>query len=243
MPQKKLVIILTSHRKPKYLEEAINSVLTQTRKDYVLLLVDSGDWKRKKDQISLEMKKIFENLNPEIQVIFTRESKELKKKVWMHSRVLNKIIELKIIKTPYVSFLCDDDLIYPQYVEEMLGMLETGKKAVYCSENRVIVKGEKIIREKVFLADEVKSGSVFDCKIDYLQVMFETKLFDELEPPWFSEHLANKHHADGIFLNRLGAIVKVYPVKKVLCENRITPISVNNPSFRQQICLKNGNTK
>ena len=212
----KLTIILTSHRKPKYLKEAIDSVLAQTRKDFTLLIVDSGKGGK-------EMKKVLDNLDPKIEVRFTGETAELKKKIWVCSWVLNQA--LKTIRTKYVSFLCDDDLIYPRYVEKMLGMLGGRKKAVYCSENRNIIRGGKDIPYGFNYAGEIKSSD-FNNKVDYLQVMFKTKLLNKLSQPWFSESLDDKNHADGIFLDRLGAITKFYPVKESLCENRVTPISV-----------------
>ena len=71
-----------------------------------------------------------------------------------------------------------------------------------------------------------------DCKVDYLQFCHTAKILEKFREvyqttEYHSDDKRDAHHSDGIFMEQVGAITKVYNIDKVLSMNRRTVESVN----------------
>ncbi|WP_201555089.1 glycosyltransferase family 2 protein [Psychrobacter sp. 72-O-c] len=93
-----------------YLEDAINSVLTQTHKYWELILIDDGS-----NDKSLEIAKKFERIDNRIRVISDGFNKKLPSR-------LNQIIDES--KYQYIARMDADDIIHPERLEIQIKFLE-----------------------------------------------------------------------------------------------------------------------
>ena len=74
-------------------------------------------------------------------------------------------------------------------------------------------------------------GRRLDCRVDYLQFCHTAKILNSaksIRPPSITPRTsATPDHADGIFMEQIGALTKVYNIDKVLSMNRRTVESAN----------------
>ena len=75
-------------------------------------------------------------------------------------------------------------------------------------------------------------GRSLDCRVDYLQFCHTAKILEQVREvykttQYHSEDKRDAHHADGIFMEQIGALTKVYNIDKVLSMNRRTVESAN----------------
>jgi hypothetical protein len=225
--------VLTSHLKPS-LGEAVDSVLSQTRKDFQLIILDSGQWIGKTSKIARQMKGFYEeySFHPLIDWITTGESASLYEQACPISYVTNQAIRAGIIRGRYMCTFYDDDIYEPQFFEKMAGYLDTHPKigAVYCAENIYAVNEDGTYWQTGILpADAPRSGAGnFDCRMDGASVMWHTSALEEMEQPWLPEDPDYNacRHSDGVFLEKLAAVVgTVGNVPDTLVKNRATPWS------------------
>ena len=76
------------------------------------------------------------------------------------------------------------------------------------------------------------NGRRLDCRVDYLQFCHTAKILEQFRQTYrttqyHSEDKRDAHHADGIFMEQIGALTKVYNIDKVLSMNRRTVQSAN----------------
>jgi hypothetical protein len=230
--------LLTSHMKPT-LAEAIDSVLAQTRRDFELVIADSGQWIGRGDDISLALAACHDiySRHPLIRWITTGEAPGLPSRKCPVSWVTNEAIRAGLIRGRYMCTFYDDDLYEPHFMAEMAGYLDARPdcQAAWCSENRVSLHPDGTQTHSFVIPASVpKSGPSFDCQIDGAQVMWRTSLLDKIGDPWLDEDPADSscRHSDGLFLNKLGTAagtVENVPVADPLVTHRHTPWSAYSP--------------
>lgn len=102
----KVSVIIPTYNREKYIERAINSVLSQTYKDFEILIVDDGSTDHTK-------KKVLEFGNS-IQYIYQKNQGP--------SAARNKGIQLS--QGEYIAFLDSDDCFLPQKLERQLKFID-----------------------------------------------------------------------------------------------------------------------
>ena len=229
---------MISHMKP-YLGEALKSVTSQTRTDVHVLLVDSGRWIGKSDELSKWMGKIYHDYkdHPMIEWMFTGEDENMHKNTCMVGYITNKVIEEGLIRGKYFCTFYDDDIYYPQFFEKMAGYLDNNPQslAVMCIEKRTAIKEDgAIIDEGVIDPKGPLSGENFNCAVDGMQVMLRTKVLKIIDKPWFVENPIDCCVSDGIFLDRVGLVTQVDYLPELLCEHRATPFSTYTPTIDEK---------
>ena len=101
-----LSIIITSHNKPRFAKEAVQSVLDQTHSKWQGILVDSG---------VLLNQGFFDYLrDPRLQVIPSNETPELARTRNMASWCFNRVLNSGQPTGELIMYLNDDDLLYPE---------------------------------------------------------------------------------------------------------------------------------
>jgi hypothetical protein len=218
--------LIAAHCKP-YLSDILDSVITQTRLDIQVLVVDSGRWLGSEQES--DMRRIYQAYHdhPIIEWMFTGEAPSMYQRTCMISRVTNEVIRAGLVRGQYFCTGYDDDLYYPEFMEKMIGYLETHRAdAVQCGQARVRldVEGNRTLRGYI-LATGNKSGPVFDCQVDGMQVMISRRILDAIGDPWYEEDVQQCHHSDGVFLNKVGVLTEVHAIPEVLCEHRFTPLA------------------
>jgi glycosyltransferase involved in cell wall biosynthesis len=239
--------IVLSHDKAAHVAEAINSLLAQTFPDWEAVVFDSG---------VLYDRGFFGDLpamkDPRVRLVRSWETEEIRKTKTVASWCFNECFRKKLVGGRYVTYLCDDDLLYPNALEAFADYARAhpGVMAMYGSVDMTGVSagGEKLFFREI-LADEVKGsccgGGPLDCRVDYLQLCHRASLFDLFpDDEYWPEGRDVIRHADGIFLEKIGSLVPIYPVPAKIGENRKVPLSLNEGGealeLRLEVCRRDG---
>jgi hypothetical protein len=227
-----LSVIVTSHNKPRFAKEAIQSLLGQTHTNWQGVLVDSG---------ILLNQGFFDYLrDPRLKVIPSGETPELARAKNMASWCFNRVLNSGELTGELIVYLNDDDLFYPEaFATYWEFYLQNGREpqAMYSSQDVGLVDRDgktRIVSRRVAdkPAGRFCKGRRLDCKVDYLQFCHTVKVLERLREKYrttqyHSEDKRDAHHADGIFMEQIGALTKIYNINKVLSMNRRTVDSVN----------------
>ena len=227
-----LSIIIVSHNKPRFVKEAVQSVLDQTHQNWEATVMDSG---------LLFNQGFFSYLtDPRVKVLASGETPELARGKNMASWCFNRWLNSGEVHGELIMYLCDDDLLYPEafatywdfYIQN-----DRAPQAMYASQDIGLVDPEgktRIIGRRI--ADRPGGrfcrGRRLDCKVDYLQFCHTAQILEKFREiykttQYHSEAKSDAHHSDGIFIEQIGALTKVYNIDKVLSMNRRTEESVN----------------
>jgi spore maturation protein CgeD len=228
----KVSIIIVSHDKPRFVNEAVQSVLTQTMTDWEALLIDSG---------VLFGQGFFADLkDPRMKVSVSGETRELARTKNMASWCFNKALNSGQLTGDLILYLNDDDLLYPEAFETFWHCYDEHNRepqAMYSSQDLGVVGPDgktKVVgtRRADRPAGRFCRGRRLDCEVDYLQFCHTKAILDKFRSAYktdeiHSEDKQDAHHADGIFMEQVGALTKVYNIDKVLSMNRRTMESAN----------------
>ncbi|HOX58943.1 MAG TPA: glycosyltransferase family A protein [Candidatus Paceibacterota bacterium] len=225
-------ILIISHNKPLSVKEAIQGVLDQTHPNWEATLMDSG---------VLLNRGFFAYLtDPRVTVISTGETPEFARTRNMASWCLNQWLNSDRAKGELIMYLCDDDLLYPEAFETYWNFYCQNNRvpqAMYASQDIGVVDPEgktRVTGRRI--ADRPRGrfcgGRRLDCRVDSLQLCHTSRILEEFRrvyktSKFHSDDKRDAHHADGIFMEQLGALTKVYNIDKVLSMNRRTTESAN----------------
>lgn len=225
-------IIIVSHNKPDFVKEAVQSVLDQTHQDWEAILIDSG---------VLLKRGFFDYIKDKrIRVVASGENPEMAKKTNMASWCFNKLIASGELRGELIMYLCDDDVLYKEAFETFWGFYVSHNRepqAMYASQDIGLVglRGEtKIIGKRIAdrPAGRFCKGRKLDCQVDYLQFCHSRAILDEMKEVYKTTeyHLEDRSHgdhADGVFMEQIGALTKVHNIDKLVSMNRRTTSSIN----------------
>jgi spore maturation protein CgeD len=230
MPDISLIIV--SHNKPVFVKEAVQSVLDQTHQNWEAVLVDSG--------ILFEQKFFDYVSDPRIKVMPSGETRELAASLLITSWCFNRVLNSGTLRGELILYLCDDDLYYPEafatfwnyYIEhnrEPDAMYSSQDIGLVDQSGRTQIIGQRIARRP---AGKFCRGAKLDCKVDYLQFCHSARILEKYRSAYgtneyHTEDRSQRHHADGIFMERIGQLTTVHPIAKVASINRRTATSVN----------------
>lgn len=227
-----LSVIIVSHDKPRFIREALKSVLDQTHQNWQAILVDSG--------VLLNQGYFKEYTDPRLQIIPSGETRALAQTKNMASWCFNNVLRSGVLTGELILYLCDDDLLYPEAFSTFWNFYTANDRkpqAMYASQDIGVVAGDgpaKIIghRRADRPAGKFCRGRRLDCQVDYLQFCHSAAILDDYRKVYktdeiHSEDKRDGYHADGIFMERIGALTKVCNIDKVTSLNRRTASSVN----------------
>lgn len=230
----KISLILVSHNKPKYVREAIDGVLNQTFQDWEMILVDSG--------VLLNQGFFKDITDPRVTIIPSGETKEMAKTRNMASWCFNQVINAGRVNGELLFYLCDDDVLYPNAFEVVWDYYIKNNRepqAMYASQDIGVTDAEgvtKIVgqRRADQPAGKFCKGRKLDGQVDYLQFYHTTALLKKVAESqgntlYHPEDKRLGHHADGVFMEKLGKLTKVHNIDVVISMNRRTVDSVNIP--------------
>ena len=169
-------VIMPAYNAELYIEEAINSVISQTITDWELFVIDDCSTDE-----SVQTAKRLENNDSRITVIKNDVNMGV-------AKTRNRGIELA--KGQYIAFLDSDDVWKPKKLElQLLKMREKGASIGYCSYQIIGKNGEKvradyIVPETACYEDILKENyiqcSAMLIKADVVKrIMFCTEFFHE----------------------------------------------------------------
>jgi GT2 family glycosyltransferase len=225
-------ILCVCHNKPDLAHEAIQSILDQSYPTWQALIVDSG---------LLYDSGYYEGFpwrhDPRIQLIRSTETPALRRTKAMAPWCFNECFRRGLVSGDLVMYLCDDDILYPNAFETFVSYTSKNPhvKAMYASQDIGMIwpNGKRAIvgeRRATTPAGRSCSGRVLDCEVDYLQLCHKREILRYFpDDEYWPEDKETETHADGIFMERIGAIVPIYPIDVKVSQNRRTPQSLNDP--------------
>lgn len=184
----KVSIIMTSYNRPRYLFEAIQSVLNQTMKDWELIIVDDC------------------STNPQVMGVIRKAIADPRIRAFKVNYDINNIsvewnLGIEQARGEYIALLDDDNRKLPDFCLKMSEYLDThpNKDAVACFMKMIDKEGDptghifdsptKMTKENILERNFVDSGSM----------MWRRKIMDRIG--WFDERL--KTTEDWDFVIRL----------------------------------------
>jgi glycosyltransferase involved in cell wall biosynthesis len=237
--------IVLSHDKAAHVADAIDSLLAQTFADWEAVVFDSGVLYDRGFFATLPALK-----DPRFRLVRSWETEEIRRTRTVASWCFNECFRKKLLRGRFVTYLCDDDLLYPGALRAFHDYARDhpGAAAMYGSVDMtgVSARGEKLLFREI-LADEVRGsccgGGPLDCQVDYLQLCHEAGLLDSFpDDEYWPEGRDVIRHADGIFLEKIGNLVPIYPVPVKVGENRKLPGSLNEGGealeWRLEVCRR-----
>jgi glycosyltransferase involved in cell wall biosynthesis len=227
-----LSILIVSHNKPRFVKEAVQCLLDQTYSNWEGVLMDSG---------VLLKQGFFDYLSdPRIKVLPSGETPEFARTRNMASWCYNEILNSGRLTGKLILYLCDDDLLYPEAFETFWRYYEQNNRepqAMYASQDIGLVGPDgktRIIGHRAANAPAGRfcKGRKLDCQVDYLQFCHTAKILERFREVYQtkryqSEDKRDAHHADGIFMEQIGALTKIHNIEKTLSMNRRTIESAN----------------
>ena len=105
-----ITVLMPCYNCEKFIADSIKSILNQTYKNFIFLIINDGSTDR-----SLEIIKKFQQLDPRIKVLNNEKNLGL---------VDVRNLGIKRINTKYIAFLDSDDVSYPTRLEKQLSFLE-----------------------------------------------------------------------------------------------------------------------
>ncbi len=131
MPE--LSIIMPVYNVSSYVEDAINSILDQTFKDFELIIIDDASNDLTRD-------KLYNYNDPRIIIIYNQENKG-------KTFCINKALE--IVKGSYITFMDGDDISLTERYSKQISFLESNKEIsiVGCGYEKIDILGNHIFNK------------------------------------------------------------------------------------------------
>lgn len=220
----KFAIFTPSYNKPRYIGEAIESVLAQTFSNFKYVIVDNSTDKRKE---VMEVIRSFSD--PRIEVYEVCFDKQIRATQPIVSQLMNKYFPHLKRTGEYIKLLADDDLIYPNCLEELNKFFNAHPDVKACYH---WVKWFKMLGDEKVRVGETKSQKVFGidgsplCQIDGGTFCFHGSCLDSLPLPYCNViEKEDDRLCDGIFMDAVTKEFPAWPLTKYLSERRFTEVS------------------
>jgi len=109
-------LIIPTHSRPEMLREAIASVLSQTFRDFEIIVINDG---------GPDISGIISSVKNSPQIICLRHEQR-------RERSATRNAGLAAARGKYIAYLDDDDIFYPEHLQNLVAILQaTGKKVAY----------------------------------------------------------------------------------------------------------------
>lgn len=225
-------IVILSHNKPNLVREAVQSVLDQTYQNWEAVLIDSG--------LLLEQGYFDYLKDPRIRVIPSGETLDMAAKMNMASWCVNNVLNSDLLHGDLIMYLADDDILYKEAFTAFWNYYDEHRRepqAMYASQDIGVIdrKGRtKVIGQRI--ADRPAGlfckGRKLDCQVDNLQFCHARAILARMKAAYgtdryHSEDKRDAWHADGIFMEQVGALTKVHNINTLVSLNRRTITSAN----------------
>ena len=213
-------VLTLSYNKPTYVADAIRSVLAQTFKDFLYVIVENST--SEKERV---MEKIRAFDDPRIVLFEEVVSKKERETNPMNVVLFDKYLRFLKDNVEYIVFVADDDELLPHCLAEISRYFEENldEKACY----HWIECVNMAIEPPQFLGRMMETRTFGpdcspDCVIDGGSFTFHTSCLDSLEYPYCGAGHDVAFHSDGIFMAKVTNLFPASPISKVLSRKRWT---------------------
>jgi hypothetical protein len=241
----RVTCICVCHNKPDITQEAIQSILNQSYSHWEAIVVDSG---------VLYDAGFYDQLrwrhDPRVQLIRSTETEETRRTKAMAPWCFNQCFRQGLVSGDLIVYLCDDDILYPNAFATFVSYCRENPhaQAMYASQDVAVIypNGWRAIvgeRRATLPGGRACQGRRMDCHVDYLQFCHKAVVLRALpNHEYWPEGKDSESHADGIFMERVGAYTTIYPIDVKVSQNRRTLRSTYAPvpPFTLIECMANG---
>jgi len=205
---KELVSIITPcYNSAEFIEETIQSVLSQTYENWEWIITD--DLSRDN---TVEILKQYND--PRIKVHILERNGGA-------GNARNKSLERA--QGRYIAFLDSDDYWYPEYLETMIStMKDKHKELVYCNYSRCNEQLQPVLKDFVADIPVTFKNLLKTCRLAPVSTMYDTRRVGKFFFP-----IKSKREDHVMWLNLLKEIPDGYPVQKTLAKYRMRENSVS----------------
>lgn len=215
-------VVMSVYNAEKYLDEAIESILNQTHKDFEFIIINDGSIDK-----SLEIIEKYKQQDERI-VLISRENKGL-------IASLNEGIEKA--RGKYIARMDADDISLPKRFEEQLKIMENDKEIVVCgSWINVFGENRKEKISKYFQYDkQIKANLIMSCCFAHPSVMMRRDAFVD-NNIWYDENFKNAE--DYHLWTQLAKVGKFYNTPKVFLNYRFLETSMTRVADKNELQRK-----
>lgn len=214
----KVTVFTPSYNQPKYVGQAIQSVLAQTFRNFDYIISENST-----DKITKKVVKSFKDTR--IRYFDDEFSQEERKKFYVPAYLINKYYPKS--QGEYIIFLAHDDLLFPNCLEVMVNFLESHPKIDVCFHDQAIFYAlgsrtwlESLVRGTTQVLKKPLGPNPKNA-LDGGQIMFRSRLIEKLTQPFLPLEWEAANICDKIFMEKLWQLAEFYPVKRVLSLHRI----------------------
>jgi hypothetical protein len=214
-----VTFITASYAKGIFLAEAGYSVFSQTRPDWEWWIVLNGP--------NLETEAVairLADMDSRVKLFYYPASEEERYKIYYPAAIANEYYPK--VQTPYFTWLSDDDILEPCFIEALAGALEAdpNKDVVFGTLEGVRLDGGRSYTTGWILArNPIGRGTHVspDCVIDSGQILQTKRSYDALKGWQIPIGWDTAHHVDGIYMDKVARKFTFWPVGvKVITHRR-----------------------
>ncbi|MFH0892342.1 MAG: glycosyltransferase family 2 protein [Candidatus Falkowbacteria bacterium] len=205
----KVTVLMPVYNAAKYLNEAIDSILGQTFKDFELLIIDDGS-----TDLSREIIESYKDKR--IRLVINETNLRL-------IATLNKGISLA--QGEYIARMDADDISLPKRLEKQVAFMDKNPKIGVCG-TWVKTFGESTGVNRYYTkSDDIKAGFLFNTQMAHPSVIFRASLFREHKLCFNPDFI---HAEDYEFWTRISPITVFANLNEILLLYRITRDNISN---------------
>ena len=212
-------VIMTAYNSERYLSFAIESILTQTFRDFEFIIVNDGS-----TDSSLEIIQRFQTQDPRIRIIDQTNQGITKS--------LNNAINL--VQGKYIARMDADDISMPTRLEKQYQFMETHPEIAVCGSRALIIDedGDAIRNDRVVCTHEniEKRHLLGKCSLKHPSVIIRTDILRKVNG--YNEDLPYAQDFD-LWL-RIGEIGKLENLREPLIKYRRCSDSISSRKKREQ---------
>lgn len=204
MKKYEISVVMTVYGKEVFLDEAIESILCQTYKDFeFIIVIEHGA-----DAETIASVQSYAGKDKRVRLIYNKKRLGL-------AESLN--VGIRLAKGKYIARMDDDDVSLPWRFQKQRELLEQEQEIGVCGGLQVTLKpdGEHILHCAVD-SEHLKAELLFGCQLSHTSVMFRKNLF--VDHGWFYD--GNKLAEDFDLWIRILDKTKMTNIDEVLVKHR-----------------------
>jgi len=220
-----VTFVTATYNKGIILADAGFSVLGQSRPDWEWWIVLNGP-----DRATEAVAARFADMDKRIKVFDFPTTVQTRREKYLPAVIANEYYPK--VTTPYFTWLSDDDILDPLFIQVLAGALEANPywDVVYghlefmrCWDERSIVADYRWICAHSPIG--MGTGISPDCRIDSGQILQTKRLWDMLGEYRIPEEWEYACHVDGIYMAHLAQYATFYPVDAKVLSHVKRPLS------------------
>lgn len=214
-----VTIFTCSYNKPRYVADAINSVLNQTFANFEYVILENSN-----DKVTRKM--VHGITDKRVNIIDVDFSDTERDRIYVESRLKNNYYPQA--RGQFIMYLADDDILEPTCFAEHI------QEFAQHPDYQANYHGYKITYLDSHKPDDIKPAiKTFGPhrspkeRMDGGSLMFKKDLLEAIPDPYFKCNWHDAHISDSLFLHKLSTVAVFQPINQILHTKRVTKISTH----------------